>query len=143
MDDRQVADFVDDEQRGAGEPSDALAQASLALGLGQAVEDVGERREVDAAPGAHGLDPKRDGEVAFAGAGLADEVDHLVAVDEVERLERIHPPLERLERVLLRAGILGYLFQLFRSQVDQLCQPVCAQGMMQHMGGERGGLRQV
>ena len=35
--------------------------------------------------GADGLDPKRDGEVAFAGAGLADEVHHLVAVDEVQR----------------------------------------------------------
>ena len=49
--DRQVADLVDDEQRGAGEPADALAQASLALGLGQRGDDVGEGREVDAAAG--------------------------------------------------------------------------------------------
>lgn len=33
-DDRQVTDFVDDEQGGAGKPADALAQASFALGRG-------------------------------------------------------------------------------------------------------------
>jgi hypothetical protein len=31
-DDRQVADFVDDEQRGASEPTSAFAQASFAFG---------------------------------------------------------------------------------------------------------------
>lgn len=33
-DDRQVTDFVDDEQGGASKPTDALAQASFALGRG-------------------------------------------------------------------------------------------------------------
>ena len=50
-DDRQVADLVDDEQRGAGEPADAFAQAPLAVGLGQRGDDIGEGREVDAAAG--------------------------------------------------------------------------------------------
>src|SRR5512132_2723749 len=45
-DDRQVADLVDDEQRGAAEPADAFAQASLAFGPGQRGDDVGEAREV-------------------------------------------------------------------------------------------------
>src|SRR5208283_4724112 len=40
--------------------------------------------EVDAAAGAHRLDPERHRQVAFAGAGLADQVHNLVAVDEVE-----------------------------------------------------------
>ena len=34
-DDRQVADLVDDQQRGAAEEADRLAQAALALGLGE------------------------------------------------------------------------------------------------------------
>ena len=52
---REVADLVDDQQLGAAEITDALAQSALPVGLGQAVDDVGERREVDAAPGADGL----------------------------------------------------------------------------------------
>jgi hypothetical protein len=32
LDDRQVADLVDDQERGAAEPADALAQQALALG---------------------------------------------------------------------------------------------------------------
>jgi hypothetical protein len=32
--DRQVADLIDDEQRGAAEPADTLAQLALALGPG-------------------------------------------------------------------------------------------------------------
>jgi len=53
-----VADLVDDEQLGAAEIADALAQASLAISLGQAVEDVGERAEVDAAPGPDASTPR-------------------------------------------------------------------------------------
>ena len=42
-DDRQVADLVDDEQRGAGRSQRMrFAQPSLALGLGQRGDDVGE-----------------------------------------------------------------------------------------------------
>ena len=47
--------------------------------------------EVDAAAGLHRLDAERDGEVALAGAGRAEEVDDLVAVDEVELGERQDP----------------------------------------------------
>ena len=35
LDDRQVANFVDNKERGAAEPTDALVQAVLALGLGE------------------------------------------------------------------------------------------------------------
>src|SRR5271165_4458160 len=80
----EIADLVDDQQLGAAEMADALAQPALAVGAGEIVDDVGERGEVDAAAGAHRLDPERHRQVAFAGAGLADQVHNLVAVDEVE-----------------------------------------------------------
>jgi hypothetical protein len=54
--DRQVADFIDDEQRRAAEPADTLAQLTLALSLGEGADDVGERGEVDAAPRLDGFD---------------------------------------------------------------------------------------
>ena len=46
--DRQVADLVDDKQRGAAEEADALAQTCLRVRPWQAGDDVGERGEVDA-----------------------------------------------------------------------------------------------
>ena len=55
---------------------------------GERAHDVGEGREVDAAAGAHRLDAEGDGEVALAGAGRAEEVDDLVALDERELGER-------------------------------------------------------
>ena len=82
--DGEIADLVDDQQRRAAEEADALAQAAFAVGLGEAVDDVGERREVDAAPGADRLDAECRGQVTFAGTGLADEVNDLMAIDEVE-----------------------------------------------------------
>jgi hypothetical protein len=54
------------------------------LSLGECPDDVGKGGEVDASSGLRSLDGKRDGEVAFAGAGRAEEVDYLVAIDEVE-----------------------------------------------------------
>jgi hypothetical protein len=41
--DREIADLVDDEQGGAAQIADTLAQQSLALGLGERGDDVGER----------------------------------------------------------------------------------------------------
>ena len=87
-DDRQVADLVDDQQRGAAEEADPVAQPALALRLGERADEVGQGDEVDAAAGLDRLDAERDREVALAGAGRAEQVDHLVAVDEVELGER-------------------------------------------------------
>src|SRR5450759_3670064 len=50
----------------------------------RAAADVGQRTEVDAAPGPDGLDAEGHRQMALAGAGLADEVDDLVPIDEVE-----------------------------------------------------------
>ena len=87
-DDRQVADLVDDEQRRPAEEADALVQPAFALGPGQRGDEVGQRGEVDALSGLDGLDAERGGEVALAGAGRAEEVDDLAAVDEVELGQR-------------------------------------------------------
>src|SRR5690242_16375249 len=82
--DRQITDLVDDEQRGAAEPADALAQLTLTLGLGEGADDVGKGGEVDAAPSLDGLDAERHGKMRFAGARRPEKVDNLAPVDELE-----------------------------------------------------------
>jgi hypothetical protein len=51
-------------------------------------DEVGESDEVDAAACLDRLDAEGDREVRLAGAGRAEQMDHLVAVDEVELGER-------------------------------------------------------
>ena len=82
--DRQVADFIDDEQ---GDPVD-IAQARLegtgAFGLGERGNEFGQGREIDALMGLDGVHTQGDGQVALADAGRAEQVDSLAAVDEAE-----------------------------------------------------------
>ena len=73
-----------DQEGGAAEEADLVAQPALALGLGERGDEVGKGDEVDAAPGLDRLDPERDRKVALAGAGRPEQVDHLTAVDEVD-----------------------------------------------------------
>src|SRR6188472_1111264 len=68
-DDRQVADLVDDQQGGAAEEADLVAQPALALGLGERGDEVSKRDEIDAAPGLDGLDAEGDRKMALARAG--------------------------------------------------------------------------
>jgi hypothetical protein len=82
--DRQVADLVDDQERSAAEEADLVAQPALALGLGERGNEVGKGDEVDAAPGLDRLDSEGDRKVALARAGRPEQVDDLMAVDEVE-----------------------------------------------------------
>jgi hypothetical protein len=82
--DWQISDLVHDQERGPAKESDALAQLSFPFGLGESTDDVGETCEVDATACLDGLDAKGSGEVALAGPWWAKEVDHLVAIDEVE-----------------------------------------------------------
>ena len=49
----------------AAEIADAFAQAALAVGAGEVVDDVGERGEVDAAAGTDRLDAEGDGQGGF------------------------------------------------------------------------------
>ena len=72
--DAQVSDLIDDEQLSATEKADAFAQPTLAIGACEAVDDVGERREVDAAAGTHGFDTKSDCQMRFAGAGRSSVI---------------------------------------------------------------------
>ena len=81
--DREVADFVDNEQGEAAEVSDSLAQSALAFGPGERGDDVGEGAEVDAAASFHRLDAERQAEMGLAGAGWTDQVDGLGAIDEL------------------------------------------------------------
>jgi hypothetical protein len=55
---------------GAAEITDALAQPAFPIGAGQAVDDVGERGEVDAAAGAHGFDAQGNGEMISYGSPI-------------------------------------------------------------------------
>jgi hypothetical protein len=75
--DRQVADFVDDQQRAAAQEADFLAQGALAFGFGEDGEEIGERDEVDALASANGLDGECGGEVRFAGAGRPEQMNDL------------------------------------------------------------------
>src|SRR5262249_21009466 len=84
LNDREVADLVDDQEGGAAEPADTLPQHTLALRPGEGADDVGERGEVDAAAGFDGLDAERQGEMRLAGAGRTEKVHDLVARDELE-----------------------------------------------------------
>jgi len=83
-DDGQVADLVDDQQLRPAQEAQAFAQGAFALGLGQRADDVGQGGEVDRTAGLDSLDPKSQRQVGFAAAGLPNEVDDLMAVDELE-----------------------------------------------------------
>src|SRR5262249_35757042 len=87
-DDRQVADFINDEQGEAAEESDLLSQRALAFGLGKRAHEIGERAEVHAAPGSYGLHPERQRQVAFACTWRSQEVYNLFALDELQLGER-------------------------------------------------------
>src|SRR5262245_14324946 len=86
--DRQVSDFIHDQQRGATQEANALAQLAFPFGLGERTDVIGRACEVDAAAGLDGLDAEGSGEMTLAGSGRAEEVDDLVAVNEVELGER-------------------------------------------------------
>src|SRR5262249_9842146 len=72
--DGEIADLINDEQRGAAKEADAFAQTSFAVGLGERVDDIGERREVDAAAGADSLDAKSCRQVTLAGTGRSSAI---------------------------------------------------------------------
>ena len=107
--DRQVADLVDDEQRGAAEEANTFAQRTLAFGLGELGDEIGERDKVDKFAGTYRLDSEGNCKMALAGAGRPEQVNHFGAGDEVEtgqshdsiaierRLEGEVEPGERLD----------------------------------------------
>src|SRR5258705_5255158 len=100
LNDWKVSDLVNDEERRPAQEPDPFAQLAFAFGLGQNAADVGKACKVDAAAGLHGLDPEDGGEMTLPRAGRPQEVDDLVALDEVELGERQDPVFveRRLER---------------------------------------------
>src|SRR3954452_4025986 len=83
-DDGQVADLVDDQQLRPAQEAQAFAQGALPLRLGERTDDVGQGGEVDRTAGLDRLDTKSQRQVGFAAPGLPNEVDDLMAVDELE-----------------------------------------------------------
>ena len=57
--DAEIADFVNDEQRGPAQIADTLPQPTFTISFGKRIKDIGKRREVDATTGANGLDAER------------------------------------------------------------------------------------
>jgi hypothetical protein len=72
--DGEIADLINDEQRRAAEEADTFAQTSFTVGLGERVDDVGERREVDPAASADSLDAESCRQMTFAGTGLTNKM---------------------------------------------------------------------
>ena len=113
----EVADLVDDQQLVALEASELLVERVAVLGGLEAADPLLGGRERDAVAALAGLDPQRDREVGFAGAGWADEADVGVLFDPGE-LREVHDqrPLggglggevEVLERLVRgEAGVSG------------------------------------
>ena len=84
---RDVADFVDDQQRDPLQPVELGVEAAVALGVGEQRDPFGGGAERDAVAGEAGADPERDREVRLAGAGRAEQDDVLLAGEEVELAE--------------------------------------------------------
>src|SRR5215469_18348084 len=72
--DRQVTDFVDDQERKSAEPADAFGELAFALSLGESTDQVCEGGEVDAAPRFDGFDAERHREMRFAGARRSSDI---------------------------------------------------------------------
>ena len=83
--DRQVADFIDDQQRVAGKISYPLNEPSLPLCLGERGHDIRQRAEVDTLAGFDGFDTKRDGKMRFSGPGWTKEMHHIATTNKVQR----------------------------------------------------------
>ncbi len=66
---RDVADFVDDQQRDQREALELGFELVLAFGLRQSGDPLGRGRELDALPSQAGADTQGDAEMRFAGAG--------------------------------------------------------------------------
>jgi hypothetical protein len=67
--DRQVADLIDDQQRGPGKEPDAFVQSTFALGTGELAEPIGQCAEIDAMARLYRLDTERNRQMAFSRAG--------------------------------------------------------------------------
>ena len=81
---RDIADFVDDQQRVAAQADQLGLQPPGVVGLGEAGDPFGGGGEQDPVPGLAGADGQADGQVGLAGAGRAEEHDVVAGGGEVE-----------------------------------------------------------
>jgi hypothetical protein len=79
-----VADFVDDQQRVAGQPAQLVLQPAGVVGGGEPVDPFAGGGEQDPVPALAGADAQAGGQVGLAGAGWAEEDDVVAGGDEVQ-----------------------------------------------------------
>ena len=84
MDDRQVADLVDNQQAWSAEEANALLKPAFSFRTGKRTNEVGERRKIHTLSSLHGFDTERCGEMAFACSRWSEEINGLVTIDEAE-----------------------------------------------------------
>jgi hypothetical protein len=96
---RDVANFIDDDQRVAAEPDEFLLQPAGVVGFGQPGDPFGGGGEQHPVPGLTRPDRDTDGQVGLAGAGSeGDRLQQLRAVlpCEVRVVAETHPLFGRL-----------------------------------------------
>ena len=94
--DGEVADLVDDQQRGPGIEADLLGQPALPLGLAQRCNQIGQGRAIDALAGLDGGNAESRGQMRLAGPRRPKEVNDLGPADEFELGQGGDPlPVER------------------------------------------------
>ena len=85
---REVAEFVEDDEVGVGEAPRDLSGLSLKLFLFEGVDELDGGEESDAlAVVFDGLDADRGGEMRLAGAGAADQDDIVCVFQELAAME--------------------------------------------------------
>ena len=81
---RQVADFVDDEQRGMAEYGESVCQGSGSSSLLERRDERSEGAVVNASSLLGGSDSKTDRQMSLADAGRSQQDNVLFALDEAE-----------------------------------------------------------
>ena len=69
LSDGQIADLVDNEERGIGQRLETVHELARGLGLFERGDEIGERTVVDSAPALCGLDGEADREMCLTDAG--------------------------------------------------------------------------
>ena len=102
---RQVAEFVEDDEVGVGEAPRDLAGLSLKLFLFEGVDEFDGGEEPDAlAVALNGLDADRRGEMRLARAGAADQDDIVGVFQELAAVELMCERLADLAAGEVEAG---------------------------------------
>ena len=152
-----VAEFVEDEQVELGELGFEAEEAAFVAGFDQGGDELGGAVEADLVAAGACFGGERGGEVALAGAGVADEQDVLALVDVLAAGELGYQPLvhrraggevEALERLHGRepgglqpslGGALLSLEQLEFAELEEVGEVVLVVG--RGLGGDLLGTR--